>query len=45
MITQSYLVISQNETPIMLIVTFWAVKPCGHAGGYQRFGGTCCLHL
>jgi hypothetical protein len=24
---------------------FWVVTPCGLVARYQRFGGTCCLHL
>jgi hypothetical protein len=27
------------------IVVVWPVIPYSLGGGYQRFGGTCCLHL
>jgi len=26
-------------------VVFWVVTPCNDVVGYQRFGGSCCLHL
>jgi hypothetical protein len=25
--------------------SFWVVTPCSFVSGYQRFRGTCCLHL
>jgi hypothetical protein len=28
-----------------LIIGLCFVMPCSLIGGYQRFGGTCCLHL
>jgi hypothetical protein len=28
-----------------MCVVFWVATSCGLAGGYQRFGGTCCLNL
>jgi hypothetical protein len=28
-----------------LVEVFWVVTPCSDVVGYQRFGGTCCLHL
>jgi hypothetical protein len=28
----------------VFINVFWVVTPCGLVGGYQRFGGTYCLH-
>jgi hypothetical protein len=27
------------------VLVFWVVMPSGLIGRYQRFGGTCCLHL
>jgi hypothetical protein len=27
------------------VEVFWIVTPCGVVIGYQRFRGTCCLHL
>jgi len=27
------------------VVVFWVVMVCGVAVGYQRFGGSCFLHL
>jgi hypothetical protein len=30
---------------ILSIVVFWVVKPCHPVVGYQRFGGTYCLHF
>jgi len=27
------------------VQVFWIVTPRSVAVGYQRFGGTCCLHL
>jgi hypothetical protein len=27
------------------VVVFWITMPCSLVGGYQRFGGTNCLHL
>jgi hypothetical protein len=29
----------------MLMLVIWVVALCGLSGRYQRFGGTCCLHL
>jgi hypothetical protein len=29
----------------MTMLFFWVVTPCRLVGRYQRFGGTCCLHL
>jgi hypothetical protein len=26
-------------------VVFWVVTPFNVVGGYQRFGGTCCIHF
>jgi len=26
-------------------VIIWVVTPCSVVAGYQRFGGSCCLHL
>jgi hypothetical protein len=27
------------------IKVFWIVTPCSDVVGYQRFGGSCCLHV
>jgi hypothetical protein len=35
-------ILTAVKIPMMV---FWAMMPCGPVGGYQRFGGTYCLHL
>jgi hypothetical protein len=30
---------------LLSMLVFWVVTPCVLVGRYQRFGGTCCLHL
>jgi hypothetical protein len=35
----------RENTHLVWIVVFWVVAPCSLLLTYQRFGGTCCLHL
>jgi hypothetical protein len=40
--TKGFEVITAVKMPIVI---YWIVTPCGLAGGYQRLGGICHLHL
>jgi hypothetical protein len=35
----------KKQTSLLSMLIFWAVTAYGLVGGYQRFGGTYCLHL
>jgi hypothetical protein len=37
--------VAQSASEHQSMLVFWVVTPCGLGGGYQRFGGTYCLHL